>query len=109
MSIQHGELAIGQAFTTGHGLWRCVDVGTRTIVAIRIDVAEVVAVVGGRETQSVVGPCRDASWLTGPPYALGETAFDEYEFASLRPVVERDVMDWKPGQRRRCHLTAQCK
>lgn len=96
MSMQHCEFAIGQAFTTGHSLWRCTDIGTRTVVAIRIDAAEIVSVLGGRETASIVDLRRDPSWLNGPPYALAETVFDEYDFAALRPVAEREVMGWKP-------------
>jgi hypothetical protein len=98
--MKHREFAIGQAFTTCHGLWRCTDLGTRTVIAIRIDAAEAVAVLGGRETQSVVDPRRNPSWLNGPPYALAETVFDEYDFAALRPVTERDVMVRKPERRR---------
>jgi len=99
MSMQHREFVVGQAFTTGHGLWRCTDVGTRTVIAIRIDAAEVVAVLGGRETQSVVDPRRDPSWLNGPPYAVAEIVFDEYDFAALRPVAEEAVMGWEPERR----------
>src|SRR3954451_102548 len=94
--MEHFEFVIGEAFTTGHGLWRCTDVGTRTVVAIRIDSAEVVSVLGGRETHSVVDPRRDPSWLHGPPYALVETVFDEYDFAVLRSAVEEDLMGRKP-------------
>jgi hypothetical protein len=97
--MRHSEIAIGRAFTTGYGLWRCTNIGTRTVIAIRIDAAAVVAVLGGRETQSVVDFRRDPSWLNGPPYALAETVFDEYDFAALRPVAERDVTDWKPERR----------
>lgn len=96
MTMRHCEFVIGQAFTSGHGLWRCTDVGTRTVIAIRIDAAEVVSVLRGRETASVVDPRRDTSWLSGPPYALAETVFDEYDFDALRPVAEGDVIGWKP-------------
>ncbi len=96
MSMKRSEFIIGQAFTTGHGLWRCTDVGTRTVVAIRIDSAEVVSVLGGRETASIADPRRDQSWLAGPPYALAETMFDDYDVAALRPVAERNVMGWEP-------------
>jgi hypothetical protein len=89
MSMKHSEFVIGQAFTTGHGLWRCTDVGTRTVIAVRIDAAEVVSVLGGRETQSTVDPRRDPSRLNGLPYALAEIVFDEYDFAALRLVAER--------------------
>ena len=77
MTMKHSEFVIGQAFTPGHGLWRCTDVGTRRVVAIRIDSAEVVSVLGGRETASIVDPRRDPSWLNGPPYALAETVFQD--------------------------------
>jgi hypothetical protein len=97
--MKHREFAIGQAFTTGHGLWRCTDLGTRTVTAIRIDAAKVVAVLGGRETQSVVDPRRDPSWLNGPAYTLAEIVFDEYSFADLQPVAERDVTGWQPERR----------
>jgi hypothetical protein len=98
MSMKHSEFVIGYAFTTGHGLWRCTDVGARTVVAIRIDAAEIVSVMGGRETASIVDPRRDPSWLNGPPYALAETVFDEYDFPALRLVAKRDVMDWRPAR-----------
>ena len=57
--MRHSEFAIGRAFTSGHSLWRCTDIGPRMVVAIRIETAEVVAVLGGCETQSVVDPRRD--------------------------------------------------
>ena len=36
------------------------------------------------------------SWFNGPPYALGETVFDEYDFPACRAVAEEDVRGWKP-------------
>jgi hypothetical protein len=39
--------------------WRCTDVGTRTILAIRLD------------------PDDDPNWHRGPPYIAEETVFDE--------------------------------
>ena len=92
--MRHDKFVIGRAFTTGHGLWRCTDIGRRTVIAIRIDAAEIVSVLGGRETQSFVDPRRDPSWLNGPPYALAETVFDEYDFPALHPVAEEEVIDW---------------
>jgi hypothetical protein len=97
--MEHSEFVIGRAYTTGHGLWRCTDVGTRTIIAIRIDSAEIVSVLGGQETQSIVDPRRDPSWLNGPPYALAEIVFDEYDLPALRPVPEQSVLGWRPEPR----------
>ncbi len=62
--MEHGDFRIGDRFWTAAGEWQCTDVGTRTIVAVKID-AQVVA---------------DPSWLNGPPYAIAEQAFDEYDF-----------------------------
>jgi len=94
---QHGEFAIGIAFTNGRSLWRCTDIGTRTGSAVRIDSAVVTSVMvrGGKpgpQEQSVVGPHRDPSCLNGPPSALAGTVFGEYAFAALRPIAEEDAM-----------------
>ena len=56
--MTHSEFAIGGEFRTANGRWRCTDIGTRTIVAIRLDAP-------------------DESWYNGPPYAVVEYSFDE--------------------------------
>ncbi|HJY34937.1 MAG TPA: hypothetical protein VJ260_08790 [Vicinamibacterales bacterium] len=35
--MEHSDFHIGEAFWTATGEWRCTDVGTRTIVAVKID------------------------------------------------------------------------
>lgn len=67
--MQHNEFSIGLEFYTATAKWRCTDVGTRTIVAIKLEAP-------------------DDSWYNGPPYAVAEIAFDEYEFegCSLDPA-----------------------
>jgi len=62
--------------SSGGRLWRCTDIGTRTIVAIRIDRVEV----GG--SPALGGPLSGAEaeaegWFRGPPYAVVESVFDE--------------------------------
>ena len=42
----------------GPQAWRCTDIGSRVIVAIKLDQ-------------------QDASWYNGPPYAVAEIVFDE--------------------------------
>lgn len=59
--ITYAEFRIGLEFYTGAGKWRCTDVGTRTIAAIRIDQYD------------------DPSWLNGPPFTVAEVLFDEYD------------------------------
>lgn len=65
------DFLIGTEFYTSTGKWRCTDVGTRVIVAIKLD----------RE---------DASWFNGPPYAVAESVFDEYDFASCYLNLAQD-------------------
>jgi hypothetical protein len=62
------DFRIDLEFYTASDKWRCTDVGTRVIVAIKLD----------RD---------DPGWYAGPPYAVLETVFDEYDFGgcSLDP------------------------
>lgn len=60
--MTHSDFYIGLEFFTSAGLaWRCTDVGTRTIAAIRIE--------AGR-----------GDWYSGPPYSVEEIVFDENDF-----------------------------
>lgn len=70
--MKHGDFTIGTEFLTATGSWRCTDVGTRTIVAIKLD---------GRD---------DKSWFAGPPYAVQETVFDEDDFEACAPADGRE-------------------
>ncbi len=65
--MEHAEFKIGMEFSTEAGLWRCTDVGTRTIIAIRID-----------------EHADDPSWFNGPPYAVLEHALDENDLPACR-------------------------
>ena len=61
--LEHGDFHIGMEFWTEAGCWRCTDVGTRTICAIKLE-----------------GESRD--W-NGPPYMVVEHVFDESDFGAL--------------------------
>lgn len=65
--MRHADFRIGTEFSSATGRWRCTDVGTRVIVAIKLD----------RD---------DAAWLLGPPYAVPEQVFDENDLGGLSPV-----------------------
>jgi len=56
--MKHADFHIGLEFYTATGRCRCTDVGTRTIVAIRLDAP-------------------DTTWYIGPPYAVAEIVLDE--------------------------------
>jgi hypothetical protein len=53
------DFEIGKTFFTETGTWRCTDVGTRTVIAIKVSDHD------------------DPSWFSGPPYAVCEVVFDE--------------------------------
>ncbi|WP_415914795.1 hypothetical protein [Rhodopseudomonas palustris] len=64
--MEHSDFQIGVEFLTEAGRWRCTDVGTRTIAAIRLDLDH------------------DRMWYEGPPYAIVEHVFDEEGIAACR-------------------------
>jgi hypothetical protein len=79
--MNHTDFYIGLEFHTAAGRWRCTDVGTRVIVAIRIDGA-------------------DSTWYNGPPYAVAESVFDEYDL--LGCSLDGDAVQAPPDSRHTC-------
>ena len=80
------EFRIGIEFYTGSGKWRCTDIGTRCIAAIKLDK-------------------QDTSYYNGPPYAVVEHVFDEFgmQGCSLDPgefSIQKSEGDEEPEQRR---------
>ena len=65
--MKHHDFAIGGEFLTATGTWRCTDIGTRTIIAIKISNRD------------------DPTGLNGPPYAVAETVFDENDREACWP------------------------
>jgi hypothetical protein len=57
-TMRHSDFYIGLEFFTATGRWRCTDVGSRVVIAIRLDAP-------------------DTSWYHGPPYAVAESVLDE--------------------------------
>lgn len=66
--MQLRDFKIGIEFICGEKRWRCTDMGTRVIVAICLD------------------EYNDQSWFNGPPYAVSETVFDEYDIKVCHPI-----------------------
>ncbi|WP_069352336.1 hypothetical protein [Burkholderia cenocepacia] len=72
--MDHADFHIGLEFVASAGFrWRCTDVGTRTILAIRLDRDD------------------DPSWYQGPPYIAEETVFDEHELKNCH-LTEDDAI-----------------
>jgi hypothetical protein len=73
--VKHSKFKIGTEFLTGSGRWRCTDVGTRTITAIKLDLDH------------------DPSWYNGPPYAVAESVFDEDGMEDCDPAPRKRTFD----------------
>lgn len=74
--MKHGDFSIGLEFVASAGfIWRCTDVGTRTITAIHIEDG------------------RDANWYNGPPYPVAEVVFDEYDLPGCHCSEEEAIED----------------
>jgi len=86
--MEHSEFKIGGAFWCGGRQWRCTDIGTRTIVAIRIDRIEVGS--NARERRCLLGRAEAEAegWFNGPPYAVAESVFDEDDIEGCSPEPE---------------------
>jgi hypothetical protein len=63
------EFRIGHEFYTASGNWRCTDIGTRVIMAVKLDQD-------------------NPRNYNGPPYSIVEDVFDEYDIegCSLAPA-----------------------
>lgn len=85
--MKHSDFYIGLEFLGIAGFrWRCTDVGSRTIVAVRLD-------------------HEDPNWYRGPPYVAEEVVFDEYEIEhsdltdeeAIRSAIEDADTSGHPG------------
>jgi hypothetical protein len=88
--VKLNDFKIGQEFWCGGKRWRCTDIGTRVVIAICLEPHEVVALESGKrpgEASTSRHMTDDPSWHIGPPYAIEECVFDEYDMAgcSLQP------------------------
>jgi hypothetical protein len=75
--MTHSDFRLGCEFTTGSGKkWRCTDIGQRVIVAVCLD-----------------DHLDDESWYNGPPYAVAEQVFDEYDQEGCDPTTPSPASD----------------
>ena len=73
--MKKSDFRIGDEFFTAAGRWQCTDIGTRTIIAIKKNMD-------------------DESWYNGPPYAVAEEVFHEYDFEGCVETYQLAVEDW---------------
>ncbi len=74
--MNHSDFGLGAEFFTPAGKWRVTDIGTRTIIAIRIT-----------QNWEPIADC----WLNGPPYTVAEHVFSENDFAACYLTKEELV------------------
>ena len=86
--MRHSEFKIGETFWCGGRQWRCTDIGTRTIVAIRVDRVEVGSDMPERRRILSRAEAEAEGWFNGPPYAVAESVFDEYDMEACSPEPE---------------------
>lgn len=81
---------IGAEFTMGDGIYRCTDIGTPTVAAIRIDRVETSTThKDGMRTRAVLSEADAAAegWFDGPPYPVLEHVIDEDDFPLCPPRI----------------------
>ena len=86
-TMELSDFAIGETFWTHAGAFRCTDIGTRVVVAVKLGPREI------RGPRSVDGELRitkriddDPSWLNGPPYAVEEAGVRRERAGGLLPL-----------------------
>jgi hypothetical protein len=74
------DFVSGETSWTHAGAFRCTDIGTRVVVAVKLGSRAIgrAETVDG-ELQITKRIDDDPSWLNGPPYAVEEVVFDENE------------------------------
>ena len=78
--MKHSDFYIGKEFFTGSGKWRCTDVGTRVIVAISLEPRNMVrSWREGSDWREERFLSHDPGDLIGPPFAVAEHVFGEYD------------------------------
>jgi hypothetical protein len=86
--MEHTEVKIGGTFWSDSRQWRCTDIGTRTIVAIRLDHVEVGSDRPERRRILSRDEAEAEGWFYGPPYAVAESVFDEFDIERCSPEPE---------------------
>jgi len=86
------RIDIGSEFITGAGRFRVTDIGSRVIVAIRIDeVSLSIQMEEGRVETEVLNQneAEASGWFNGPTYAVAELVFDEDDQEAIEIVEDR--------------------
>ena len=80
--MKFSDFKIGESFKCSNHDYRCTDIGTRVVVAIRIDSVGVFKSLDDIHTVLSHEQASQEGWFNGPPYAVVEHVFDENDFAA---------------------------
>ncbi len=81
--MKHSDFKIDMEFMMNEELWRVTDIGTRTIIVIRLGNITI----GGTKTRTMNRiEAESEGWFNGPPYAVQEHVFDEDDLEACEPV-----------------------
>lgn len=95
--MTHADFHIGIEFFCAGSTWRSTDIGTRTVIAIRVDQVEVGSSSGGVRAL-IRSEAEREGWFTGPPYAVSERIFDEGDLGGCTIAVPQEHRGRKPAQ-----------
>ena len=74
--MKPSDFSIDTEFSIAGGRFRVTDIGTRTVIAIKIsEVHTNLGLLDGSKAQQ-------DGWFNGPPYAVAETVFDENDLTA---------------------------
>lgn len=89
--MTRSDFLIGQEFYTASGAWRCTDVGTRVVTAVKLGYS-------------------DPKVYEGPPFSIPEFAFDEEDQRVAtrfpQPLVVIGVLEARPSTQTTAALQA---
>lgn len=89
--MRHNEFTVGGEFWCGGRQWRCTDIGTRTITAIRIDRVQVDSTTPELRRLLDREEAERDGWFNGPPYAVAEIVFDENDMPACSTEPDDDT------------------
>lgn len=76
------DFVIGEKFQCGGNTWLCTDIGTRVAIGIKLSSVNAVITDFNKKVVRIElteEQARKDGWFNGPPYAVGESVFDEYD------------------------------
>ena len=86
--MKHSDFKINESFVCGDNIWLVTDIGTRTIIAIKISELPIHNNTDGITEKVLLSKQQAiaAGWFIGPPYAVKVEVFDEYDIAGCHEI-----------------------